>query len=93
MSTLYSKQNTSLEDNFKSLNDTKTSLNTPQTFMKDGKLEYVIDRLVAHEKTPKQTLYQVRWYGYDPADDTLVPEANNFRHFITSYCCSKTERT
>lgn len=44
--------------------------------MKYNNLVYVIEELVRHKKTPKETLYQVHWYGYDCFADTRKPEAN-----------------
>ena len=35
--------------------------------------EYVVDHLVGHRETRSGIQYQVRWYGYAPADDTWEP--------------------
>lgn len=91
--TLYENRKSSLEDNYDYLNRAALFRNTPHTFMKNENFDYVIDGLVKHRKTPKETLYQVRWYRYDPPDDTLKPDANIPTHFITRYWLSGTGKT
>ena len=47
--------------------------------------EYPIERLVAHEQTPTGMSYKVRWYGYEPSDDTWLPAEDLPENVITSY--------
>ena len=60
----------------------------------DDLTEYVIDRIVSHRKnedtkhpTAKlgETLYRVRWYGYDKSDDTFEPIKHLPRNKVVSY--------
>ena len=37
---------------------------------------FLIDRIMNHKDTGKQRLYQVRWLGYGPEDDTWEPVEN-----------------
>jgi hypothetical protein len=48
--------------------------------------EYVVDRLVdAQMNDMGQILYQVRWLGYDPAEDTWEEKDELQAHFIRLY--------
>lgn len=49
--------------------------------MECNNLDYVIDKLAEREKAPKEKLYQVCWYGYEPDDGTLEYEAKYQRTF------------
>lgn len=60
--------------------------------MQNENLEKSIDKLAAHKKTSKKTLFQANWYRYASSDYTLDPEANILTYFITRYCRTKTER-
>jgi hypothetical protein len=52
--------------------------------------EYVVDRLVdAQMNDMGQILYQVRWLGYDPADDTWEEKDELPTHFIRRYWRTK----
>lgn len=42
---------------------------TLQTYMGDNDLEYVLGTIGGHEKTLKDTLSHVRWYGHNARDD------------------------
>ena len=48
-------------------------------------VEYVVDRLVRHRETCKGIQYQIRWYGYAPADDTWEPSEGLPQAFIDRY--------
>ena len=49
--------------------------------------EYVIDKLVGHEYSSDGTLlFQIRWYGYGPEDDTLQPIRDIPRNHVVTYC-------
>ena len=49
--------------------------------------EYVIDKLVGHEYSSDGTLlFQIRWYGYRPEDDTLQPIRDIPRNHVVTYC-------
>lgn len=58
--------------------------------MQDDNLEYVLDQLVGHNKNHKKKLYQVRWYRYGPANDTMDPEENIPTQPIPRYWCTNT---
>jgi hypothetical protein len=52
--------------------------------------EYVVDRLVdAQMNDMGQILYQVRWLGYDPAEDTWEDKDELPSHFIRRYWRTK----
>jgi hypothetical protein len=59
----------------------------------DHSHEYVMDRIVTHEladgsepSNPAGTLlYRVRWYGFDPCDDTWEPISNLPRSHVLRY--------
>ena len=60
----------------------------------DDIAEYVIDRIVSHRRnedaehpTAKfgETVYRVRWYGYDKSDDTFEPIRHLPRNKVVSY--------
>jgi Chromo (CHRromatin Organisation MOdifier) domain len=52
--------------------------------------EYVVDRLVdAQMNHMGQILYQVRWLGYDPAEDTWKEKEELPTHFIRRYWRTK----
>ena len=40
----------------------------------DGVASYDIDQIIAHELKRGGVTYQIRWKGYDPADDTWETE-------------------
>lgn len=64
---------------------TKVLPNTLEISLEHEDKGYVIDKLVGHIKKFKDTFYQVHWYGYGPADDTLQHKANISRQFIIGY--------
>lgn len=64
-----------------------------QTSMQNDDLKCVMDRPVQHQKTPKETLHQVRSYRYAWNDDTLEPGSNIPEYFITRYSHSIRGRT
>jgi Chromo (CHRromatin Organisation MOdifier) domain len=52
--------------------------------------EYMVDRLVdAQMNDMGQILYQVRWLGYDPSDDTREEKDELPTHFIRRYWHTK----
>lgn len=63
----------------------------PQTSSENKDKKYVIDKLVGHTRTRRETFYEVRWYGYSLADNTLKREADVVRNFVVRYGPSKTE--
>ena len=49
--------------------------------------EYVLDKLVNHRYAGDGTLlFTIRWYGYDPEDDTEQPIGDIPRSKVLSYC-------
>jgi hypothetical protein len=52
--------------------------------------EYVVDRIVEAQMNDRgRILYQVRWLGYDPAEDTWEDKDELPRHFIRRYWRTK----
>jgi Chromo (CHRromatin Organisation MOdifier) domain len=50
----------------------------------------VVDRLVDAQMNDRgQILYQVRWFGYDPAEDTWEEKDELPAHFIRRYWRTK----
>ena len=47
--------------------------------------EYVIDKLIGHDRRADGMFYRVHWYGYRKADATWEPAANIPSHFISRY--------
>lgn len=45
------------------LPETKPLLEKAQTSLEDKDKDYVFHKRVGHTKTPKEILYQARWYG------------------------------
>ena len=43
----------------------------PPIITEEGQEEYEIDHIVAWERRKGKLLYQVRWKGYDPIEDTM----------------------
>lgn len=80
----------SLEENQDSVKETRSLPNSAQTALEDDDTKYVIDKLLGHNKTPEETFYQVRQYGYDPADNTMEEETYIPVHFKARYSRSKT---
>lgn len=74
--TIHNSANSLLEDCYDYLNKTILSLKTLQFSMENDHLKYFIDKLLGLEKTSKETLYQIFWYGYNPTNDSLKPETN-----------------
>lgn len=82
--TLSNHQKTSLEGDPDSTNVTKLSPSTPRSSMTDNNLKFVIGRLVGHKLTPRETLLAVRYYGYNPTDDTFKLQDTIQSYFKTT---------
>lgn len=62
-----------------------------QNSLEDEDTEYVIDKQDGNKQITTRKFYQVRWYEYDPTDDTLEHEINTSKHFVERYSRSKVE--
>lgn len=60
---------------------------------KDVILAYAEEKPAGHEKTPKDMLYQVRYYGSFLAHDCPESGAKIPRHIVTAYLRSRAGRT
>lgn len=60
---------------------------SPTTEELDIEREFVIERIVSHGRDDDNTLlFRVRWYGYEPNQDTWEPIGNLPRSHVLSYC-------
>lgn len=55
--------------------------------------EYVVDKIVEHESTPKSICFTVRWFGYTSREDTYESSSRTPKHFITRYWKSRGARS
>lgn len=55
------------------------------TWVEADDREFVIDKLVGHRRIPTGMQYRVRWYGYDPTEDTFEPAEHLPQPFIDRY--------
>ena len=81
---------------------TDTNVDHPTSVDEDARLpeEYVIETIVDHEVNRSRrnryakygdTLYKVRWHGYQPDDDTWEPTKHLPRSHISRYYARRKE--
>ena len=88
------------QDSETQTNQEEEEINQPSEQQGDGSRqteepeEFVIDRIISHEQNNDaehphaaidETLYRVRWYGYQAADDTWEPITHLPRSKVISY--------
>lgn len=77
------KEGSENEAQAESITPPRATPNIGETVLED---EYVLDHIVDHGDVEGQTRYRVRWYGYDPSEDTWEPIHHLPRSRIVLYC-------
>lgn len=78
--TLSTNQKTSAKDYYDSLKGKTPSITTLQTSLEDNNLEYDLDKIVGHRRSPTETLYCVRLYGYNARTTILMNRNHTSKH-------------
>jgi hypothetical protein len=64
----------------------KVRFSLPEVSSEGSEQEYVVDRVVDAQMNDKgRVLYQVRWFGYNPSEDTWEDKLDLPIHFIRRY--------
>lgn len=58
-------------------------LTTLPTFMEYKNLNYAVEKIVGHKKTPEEILYRGHWYRKNSKNDTYELESHIPAHFVT----------
>lgn len=90
--TLQANQKTLSYTNYASVSETTPSSTTLQTSKEHDNSEHVIGKIIEHKRTPKDTLYQIHWYGLEANDNAHKQESNIPVHFISCYWRSNATR-
>lgn len=77
------------------LKDSTTKVSMTENTQQSSPLndEYVVEKIIEHDETPKDIRFSIRWYGYTSSYDTYEPSIHTPESFIIKYWKSRRARS